>query len=163
MAPTTVIGLGLIPQAPHHVTQYFKEGELMPQQELEAEIAAFEARVGLVEDIAEIRKLVASYEEYLDSLLRLDELRPLFTEAAKSVAFLATRRQRDPAGAYEAKEGLRRLFLQMNPTNIAHCAHLVTGPIITVDGEKAKGRWYLLCSFTSLTPEGPLALWEQGT
>ena len=59
----------------------------MTQQELEAGIAALQSRVRLKEDIEEIRKLMASYEEYLDSLQRFDELMALFTEDAKSVAY----------------------------------------------------------------------------
>ena len=45
----------------------------------------------------------------------------------------------------------------------ADAAHLVTNLIISVDGGKAKGRCYLVCLFTALTPEGPAAVWEQGT
>ncbi len=137
----------------------------MTQQELEASIAALEARVRLVEDIEEIKKLMATYVEHLDSLQRLDELMALFTEDAKFV--VSSPGEAGEAarllGTYEGKEGVRNLLSQINPSNYSYTAHHVTNPFITVDGEKAKGRWYLLGLFTALTPEGPVASWEQGT
>ena len=143
----------------------------MTQQELEARITALEARLRVVEDIEEIQKLMAAYADHLDSLQRLDELMALFTENAKfEVAFPGEAGGGDIAlteaaliGTYEGKEGLRELFSHMNPENYSYTAHLMANPFITVDGDKAKGRWYLLCPFTALTPEGPVAVWEQGT
>ena len=137
----------------------------MTQQELEARVAALEARISVVEDIEEIKKLMATYEDYLDSMHRLDELVALFTEEAKFVVSFPGEAGAEGVilGTYEGKEAIRTLLSQINPTTLSFCAHLVTNPSITVDGEKAKGRWYLLCPFTALTPEGPLAAWEQGT
>lgn len=43
--------------------QFLKEGVLMTQQELEARVAVLEARIRVVEDIEEIKKLLATYEE----------------------------------------------------------------------------------------------------
>ncbi|TET74981.1 MAG: nuclear transport factor 2 family protein [Dehalococcoidia bacterium] len=143
----------------------------MTQQELEARVSTLEAtiatlgaRIRAVEDIEEIKKLMATYEDYLDSLQRLDELMALFTEDAKFVVSFAGDAGAEGVllGTYEGKESIRRLLSQLNPTNLSYCAHLVTNAIITVDGEKAKGKWYLLCPFTALTPKGPVAVWEQG-
>jgi len=144
----------------------------MTQQELEARVAALEttiatleARLKVVEDIEEIQKLMATYEDYLDSLQRLDELVALFTDDAKFVVSFHGEAGAEGVllGTYEGKEGIRRLLSQLNPKSLSYCAHLVSNPIITVDGEKAKGRWCLLCPFTALTREGPVAVWEQGT
>lgn len=137
----------------------------MTQQELEARVATLEARIRAVEDIEEIQKLMAIYEDYLDSLQRLDELMALFTEDAKFVVSFSTEVGAEGVllGTYEGKEAIRSLLSQLNPTSLSYCAHLVTNPIITVDGDKAKGKWYLLCFATALTPEGPVAMWEQGT
>lgn len=149
----------------------------MTQQGLEARIAVLEARIRLVEDVEEIKKLMATYEEYLDSLQRLDEVMALFTEDAKFVvsfpgeagapdgAETSGKAEGEAAllGTYEGKEAIRGLLSELNPTNYSYTAHLLTNPIVTVDGEKAKGGWYLLCPFTPLTPEGPVAVWEQGT
>ena len=137
----------------------------MTKQELEAKVAMLEAKIRVVEDIEEIKKLMATYEDYLDSLHRLDELMALFTEDAKfEVSFLGEAGAEGVLlGTYEGKESIRGLLSQINPTSLSYCAHLVTNPIITVNGKKAKGRWYLLCPFTALTPQGPAAVWEQGT
>jgi len=144
----------------------------MTQQELEARVAALEATVAMletrlkvVEDIEEIQKLMATYEDYLDSLQRLDELVALFTDDAKFVVSFHGEAGAEGVllGTHEGKEGIRRLLSQLNPKSLSYCAHLVTNPMITVDGEKANGRWYLLCPFIALTREGPVAVWEQGT
>jgi len=137
----------------------------MTQQELEAKVAMLEARIRVVEDIEEIQKLMATYEDYVDSLQRLEELTDLFTDDAKLVvSFLGDAgAEAIIVGTHEGKEAIRTLLSVLNPTTISYCAHLVTNPNITVDGEKAKGRWYLLCPFTALTREGPIAAWEQGT
>jgi len=136
----------------------------MTQQELEARVAMLEARIRAVEDAEEIKKLMATYEDYVDSLQRLEELTGLFTDDAKFVvSFLGDAgAEAIIVGTHEGKEAIRTLLSVLNPTTISYCAHLVTNPNITVDGEKAKGRWYLLCPFTALTPEGPKAAWEQG-
>jgi len=145
--------------------QFLKEGVLMTQQELEAKIAALEARIRVVEDIEEIKKLMATYQDCIDSLQRLDEVVALYTEDAKFVVSFPGEAGAEAVllGTYEGKEGVRSLLSQVNLTNYSYCAHHVTNPNITVDGEKAKGKWYLLCPFTPLTPEGPVAVWEQGT
>ena len=119
----------------------------------------------VVEDIEEITKLMATYEEHLDSLQRLDELVALFTEDAQfEISFHGEAGAKGvPLGTYEGREAIRSLLSQMNPKTLSYCAHLVTNPIITVDGGNARGRWYLLCLFTALRPEGPIAMWEQGT
>jgi len=136
----------------------------MTQQELEARVAMLEARIRVVEDIEEIEKLMATYEDYLDSLHRLDELMALFTEDAKFVVSFPGDAGAEAIilGTHEGKEAIRTLLSQLNPTTISYCAHLVTNPNITVDGDRAKGRWYLLCPFTALMPDGPQAVWEQG-
>ena len=46
----------------------------MAQRELEAKIAALEARLRVVEDIEELNRLMATYERYLDSMQNLDDL-----------------------------------------------------------------------------------------
>jgi len=132
---------------------------------LEATLATLEARIRVVEDIEQIQKLMATYEDYLDSLQRLDELMALFTDDAKFVVSFHGEAGVEGVllGTYEGKEAIRGLLSQLNPKSLSYCAHLVTNPIINVDGEKAKGRWYLLCPFTALTREGPVAVWEQGT
>ena len=137
----------------------------MPQQELEARIAALEARVRLIEDIEEIKKLMATYNECLDSLQKLDELMALFTGDAKFIVAAPGEAGAEAylLGTHEGKEGIRSLLSQINPENYSYTSHHVANPFINVDGDKAKGRWYLLGLFTALTPEGPAAAWEQGT
>lgn len=137
----------------------------MTQQELEKRIAELEARIRELEDVEEIQRLMATYVDYLDSLQRLDELLSLFAEDAKCVVVSpgAEGAEGGLLGTYEGKVRIAELYSQVNPTTSSYEAHHVTNPSITVDGNRAKGRWYLLCPFTALTPQGPLAMWEQGT
>jgi hypothetical protein len=144
---------------------FIREGVVMTQQELETRIAELEARIRELEDVEEIQRLMATYVDYLDSLQRLDELLSLFAEDATCVVVSpgAEGAEGGLLGTYEGMDRIRELYSQVNPTTSSYEAHHVTNPNITIDGNKAKGRWYLLCPFTTLTPQGPMAMWEQGT
>ena len=138
----------------------------MTQQELEARIAALEARMSVTEEIEDIKRLMALYEECHDSLERTEEEVALFTEDGKFVITFSGEdvgKQDSFLGAWEGKEGLRKLFSKANPKTLSYVAHHITNPSITVEGEKANGKWYLICCLTRLTPEGPVAVWQQGT
>ena len=138
----------------------------MTERELMDKISSLEARIRMVEDIEEIKNLMAAYTVYLDSLQRMDELLALFTEDAKFSVSSSGDAGAEKAlmGTFEGKEALRALFAQGASTaHYVYMAHHVTNPLIAVDGEKATGKWYLLSPFTALTPQGPRAVWEQGT
>ena len=56
----------------------------MTQQELEVKVAMLEARIRVLEDTEEIKKLMATFEDYIDSLQRRPELMlGLLTDDAK--------------------------------------------------------------------------------
>ncbi len=115
----------------------------MTQQELEARIAALEARMSVTEEIEDIKRLMALYEESHDSLKGTEEEVALFTEDAKFVITYPDEdvgKQDSFLGAWEGKEGLRKLFSKANPKTLSYVAHHITNPNITVEGEKAKGK-----------------------
>ena len=136
----------------------------MTQQELEARITALEARVKVAEDIEEIQKLMMTYETLIDSLQQLDEVMALYTEDAELV--VSTRGETGEfkrfLGKYEGREAIRGVYSNVSPENYSFMAHLLTNPFITVDGDQAKGRWYLLALVTVVTTGSPVGWWEQG-
>ncbi len=136
----------------------------MTQQELEARITALEARVKVADDIEEIQKLMATYVTLMNSLQKLDEVMALYTEDAKLV--VTTRGETGEferfLGKYDGKEAIRGVYSDLNLANYSYMAHHITNPFITVDGDKAKGRWYLLALITAVTAGSPVGWWEQG-
>ena len=133
----------------------------MMQHELEARIELLEAKMRMVEDIEEVKRLMALYEETHDSLEKTEEEVALFTEDAKFVITSSGEdvgEQNPLLGTWEGKEALRNLFSMVN-SGLSYEAHHITNPSITVEGEKANGKWYLLCCLTI----GTTAVWQQGT
>jgi hypothetical protein len=112
-----------------------------------------EARIRVLEDIEEIKKLMASYCYRVD-VFQMDDVVDLFAENAKA--------EYGPLGSYEGKDGLATFFKEVVPNTQSWSAHQVLNPIVTVEGEKAKGTWYLFCPATVLNPEGDRAVWIQG-
>ena len=112
-----------------------------------------EARIKVLEDIEEIKRLMASYC-YLVDAFQMDGVVDLFADNARA--------EYGPLGSYEGKDGIAAFFKEVVPNTQAWSAHQVLNPIVTLDGEKAKGTWYLFCPATILSPEGDRAVWIQG-
>jgi hypothetical protein len=110
-----------------------------------------EARIRVLEDIEQVKKLMASYC-YLVDAFQMDDVVDLFAENAKA--------EYGPLGSYEGKEGIATFFKEVVPNTQAWSAHQLLNPLVTVEGEKAKGRWYLFCPATIINPER--AVWIQG-
>ena len=62
-------------------------------------------------------------------------------------------------GKREGREEIRS-FIRQGPERISFAAHMVLNPIIEINGDTAKGTWYLLqpCTFV----EGNRAVWGAG-
>lgn len=98
------------------------------------------ARIQVLEDIEEIKKLKATYCYLCDTGLEKadvrDELISHFATDAKVDFGLG------PASIYEGHDGLQVFFGQVVPGAVSFCIHMVHNPIIDVHGDRATGQWY---------------------
>jgi len=93
-----------------------------------------EARIRVLEDIEEIKKLKARYAYCLDER-DWDGVVDFFTDDAK-VDFGAF-------GKYEGKKEIEEFFKVTFPPSTAFTLHMIQAPIIEVEGDRAKGQWYM--------------------
>ena len=63
-----------------------------------------------------------------------------------------------PIGAHHGREAIRAFF-RGSPARVPFALHLVTNPIIDVDGDAATGRWYLWEPLVYAFPDGERAYW----
>ena len=107
-----------------------------------------EKRLRALEDIEEIKRLKARYCAYCDDNYDADGIASLFTEDAVWDGGMR--------GRAEGREGIRDFFVGA-PQRLSFAVHMVLNPIIEVDGDKAKGAWYLFQTCTYA--EGNQAVW----
>jgi len=109
-----------------------------------------EERIDRLESIEAIKRLKATYCMYCDANYDPDGICSLFTEDGVwdgGPSF----------GRYQGHEQIRKFFESISGT-IVFAAHLVLNPIITVDGSRARGRWWLHTPCTVINDAGgPLA------
>ena len=111
-----------------------------------------EARVRTLEDIEEIKKLQARYTYLLDTD-KWNEAVNLFTENAKVqlTGFLC-----------EGKEEITKIYKELFGSGMMSMhRHMVIQPVIEVDGETARGMWYLFNVHTYKLPQGDTPMWSQ--
>lgn len=116
-----------------------------------------EARLQVIEDTEAIKNLKATYCYLVDAGVagdasKLDELVDLFTEDARC--------EYGDYATLEGKEAVGQFFKELIPSVLSYSAHMVHNPIIEVDGDSAKGKWYFEapCTFTAANR----ATWAQG-
>ena len=107
-----------------------------------------ERRIKVLEDIEDIKRLKASYCTYCDDNYDADNIANLFVEDAVWDGGMR--------GRYEGKEKIRGFFINA-PNRLPFAVHMILNPIIQVDGDTARGTWYLLqaCTYT----DGNQAVW----
>ncbi len=111
-----------------------------------------EARIRKLEDIEEIKKLQAKYGYFIDTH-QGEEVMKLMVDDVKT--------EYGPFGSYQGKGELLAFLngtFQVSPL----MCHELMMPLIEVDGDTAKGTWYLFGPFTSMQPQGKVATWIQG-
>jgi hypothetical protein len=99
-----------------------------------------ENRIRRLEDIEEIKKLKAMYCHLVDEGVagdksKLDELLSLFTDDAW-LDFAEF-------GRHDSKAAVSAFFSSFVPQVLSYSAHMVSNPLIEIDGNQATGRWYL--------------------
>ncbi len=94
-----------------------------------------ESRIRALEDVEAIKQLKASYCVHCDENFDADALTDLFVDDGiwESAGL----------GRLEGKEAIHKFFVSASES-ISFAVHMVTNPIIKVDGDKATGIWYLL-------------------
>ena len=130
------------------------------EQQLEARIAALEStvreltgRVQVVEDVREIQEV---QYRYLDALMATewDKCADCFAEEALVDVYL-----HDPV---RGRESIRRWFKEeLSLTHAGKEGDVCVHPIITVDGDKAKGDWILYMMYF-YPRTGQSMFWVQG-
>ena len=102
-----------------------------------------EKKIQLQEDIREIEKLTYDYVDYLVTV-QWDNLVECFTEDAKIEIGVA--------GLRKGKKEITKLFKEeIGTRHIGKEMVFIVHPKITVDGNKAKGNWFLYFQFTEAT------------
>jgi hypothetical protein len=112
----------------------------MTAKELEAKIKALEKKVGLLEDVNEVKRLQRVYSYYVMHMMR-DEIYDCFADRADvSLHWLE--------GTWKGKEGVNRYFgvgtyRPEPPPGFLHQVMPIAGVVdVDPDGRHAKGRWY---------------------
>jgi hypothetical protein len=119
----------------------YKKEDCIMQSEIEK-------RVMVLEDIQAIKKLKSLYCYLADEginkdVSKMDELMTYFTDDAWIDFGTA-----DAPDVHKGKEAVRK-FYKVNVIEVlSYSAHMVINPVIEVDGDKAKGRWYVFVPCT---------------
>src|SRR5215212_1434420 len=109
---------------------------------METNLHDLEHRIRALEDIEAIKRLKYRYADACDRGYDADELADLFTEDAVWDGGLF--------GRYEGRETIRQFFQGVS-SEIIFALHYMMNPIIDVDGDEARGAWYLFqtCTFAN--------------
>ena len=115
-----------------------------------------EDRIQIIEDVESIKKLKASYCYWVDAGIagdapQMDELVAHFTENEPWADF-------GPFGLHKGKEAVGAFFREVVVGTLSYSAHMVSNPIIEVDGSKATGKWYVDVPCTLRGAKRPLWL-----
>ena len=118
-----------------------REGVVMKQQDLEA-------RIKMIEDIEAIKQLMWNYTYALD-YGDVEAVVDNFLDDAKfQVRMRAGEQKGRRVGVYDGKENIRALYTSAHQERDVYpaSAHLILNPVVTVEGDTAKGSFYLLAS-----------------
>jgi len=137
----------------------FQEEVIMTQQSLEKRITALEAKIRMLEDIEAIRSLMWSYTYFLD-YGDYDKVMDCFIDDARmEIRIRGSLEKGLHVGKYEGKKAILEGVYKVTPQGKDRftASHLIENPVITVDGQKAKGIFYLF------SPGGAeRAIWAHG-
>ena len=111
-----------------------------------------ERRLRVVEDVAAIKNLKAQYCAYCDEGYNTEGIAGLFVEDGVWDGG-------GPDRYYQGRDAIRSFFAEASNL-YSFALHYVFNPIISVDGDKAHGRWYLFMPAT--LPDGNRAIWNAG-
>jgi hypothetical protein len=125
----------------------------MTSKEMEARLKALEKKVGILEDINEVKRLQRVYSYYVMHMMR-DEIYNLFADHPEV-------RLHWLEGTWLGKEGVKRYFgvgsdRPEPPPGFLHQVMPIAGVVdVTPDGKRAKGRWYTFGGVAGPRPDEP--------
>lgn len=111
------------------------------------ELSALEARLRRLEDLEALRRLKADYCALCDGGAPGGEIAALFTEEAE-LEFL-------PAGGRARGRAEIGAFYARLDGRFVRGAHLLANPRLEVDGDRARGRWWMLLLALDTRAEPP--------
>lgn len=117
---------------------------------------ALEARIRKLEDVHEIKNIQAQYS-YLIDTVQMEALADLFADDFVWEGGF----DKNSMNTVTSKPQLLKL-LKKAAEATTMIRHQATTPYIKVEGDNAKGTWYVLGMMTAITPEGKVAKWVQG-
>ena len=129
--------------------QSMREGVIMTQEDLER-------RVKRLEDIEAIRDLMWNYTYCLD-YGDVQGVVDRFQDDAKfQVRMRAGEQKGRLVGRYDGKENISALYAVAHQKEDVYpaSAHVITNPVVTVEGDRAKGSCYLLGTFPGGATQG---------
>jgi len=110
--------------------------------------SSLEARLCRLEDLEAIRQLKYRYAAFCDDHFDADGIASLFTED----------------GIWEGagqnlvgREAIRRFWQPVDPP---FASHLMVNPVITVDGDSARGTWWIIGPMSRLEEGRTVAYWQ---
>ncbi len=96
-----------------------------------------EKRIQALEDLEEIKRVKVRYAKYMDDNFNIEKLMELFTDDAEWSS--------EAWGSLKGKEAIRRHFEGVSKRQTFSC-HRIVAPDIIVEGDKAHGTWYGMCT-----------------
>jgi nuclear transport factor 2 (NTF2) superfamily protein len=108
-------------------------------------------RVEVLEDIEAIKKLKARYAQACDNKYNPEEMGMIFTEDAVWDGG-------EEFGVYRGRKEIKEFFKKVS-SDLIFAVHYFMAPSITIEGNKAHGRWYL---WQAATLKGNRAVWLAG-
>lgn len=107
---------------------------------------SFEEEIQRLAAIEDIKQLKARYAERCDDQYDPDGIAALFLEDGVWDGG-------PDFGCHEGRDAIRKFFSEVS-SQILLAAHLSMNPIIEIDGDRASGRWRLLCPCTLQNESG---------
>jgi len=110
-----------------------------------------EARIRRLEDLEEIRQLKYRYAAFCDDHFDADGIAGLFAEDGIW----------EGAGMrHVGREAIRRFWQPVDPPL---ASHLMTNPLITLDGDRANGKWWIIGPMSRLEDGRTVGYWQLAT
>ena len=139
----------------------------MAQRELEARLAALEAKITELQDIEDIRNLMYNYTYFVDYADK-DKVMECFTDDCyMDLRVRGGGTYAPKVGRIEGKKAMKENVFEPHPGTKDHYtnAHMIANPVITLQGKTAKGTFYLIIPASYPAPEGKKgeqAYWDHG-
>jgi len=126
----------------------------MDIKEMETRLTALEKKVGILDDINEVKRLQRVYSYYVQHMMR-DEIYDCFADHAETALYWLE-------GTWLGKEGVKRYFgvgtdRPEPPPGFLHQVMPIAGVVdVEPNGERAKGRWYAFGGVCTPDKDGKL-------